>query len=63
MLAEERGKEHRATTITSKSSFLPKDPKRRISRGYCRGLGPQGPSFGYMMGLKPKPRTKGSEKG
>ena len=63
LLAEERAKEHRATTVTSKSSFLPEDPERRISRGYCRGLGPRGPSFGYMMGLKPKLRTKGICKG
>ena len=59
MQAEEKGKEHRVITVTSKSSILPEDPERRIPRGYCRGLGPRGPSFRYMMGLKPKPRTKG----
>ena len=26
--------------MTSKSSFLPEEPERRISRGYCRGVGP-----------------------
>ena len=57
MLADERGKGHRTTVVTSKSSILPEDSERRISRGYCRGLGLQGPSFGYMMDLKPKPRT------
>ena len=56
-LAEERGKGHRTIVVTSKSSFLPKDSERRISRGYCRGLGLRGPSFGYMMSLKPKSRT------
>ena len=57
MLAEERGKGHRTIVVTSKSSLLPEDSKRRISRDYCRGLGLRGPSFGYMMDLKPKPRT------
>ena len=27
----------RAIVVTSKSSFLPEEPERRISRGYCRG--------------------------
>ena len=27
--------------ITSKSSFLPEEPERRISRGYCRGDRPR----------------------
>ena len=26
--------------VTSKSSFLPKEPERRISRGYGRGVRP-----------------------
>ena len=63
LLAEERGKGHRTTVVTTKSSLLPEDPERRISRGYCRGLGLRGPSFGYMMGLKPKPRTNGIQEG
>ena len=32
-LAEERGKGHRTIVVTSKSSLLPEDPERRISRG------------------------------
>ena len=62
-LAEERGKGHRTTVVTSKSSFLSKDSERRISRGYCRGFGLWGPSFEYMMSLKPKPRTNSVQKG
>ena len=27
----------RTIVVTSKFSFLPKEPKRRISRDYCRG--------------------------
>ena len=26
--------------VTSKSSFLPEAPERKISRGYCRGVRP-----------------------
>ena len=63
MLAEERGKGHRTTVVTSKSSFLPEDLERRISRGYCRGLGLRGPLFGYMMDLKPKLRTNSVQEG
>ena len=63
MLVEERGKGYRTIVVTSKSFFLPEDSERRISRGYCRGLGLQGPLFGYMMDLKPKPRTNSVQEG
>ena len=33
--------EHKVSIVTSKSSFLPKEPKKRISRGYCRGDRPR----------------------
>jgi len=56
-LAEVGCREQRATTVTSKSSFLPEEPERRISRGYCRGIGPRSSLFMYIMGLRPKPRT------
>ena len=29
---------YRVTVVTSKSSFLPKEPNRRILRGYRRGV-------------------------
>ena len=32
--------EHGLAKATLKSSFLPKEPERRISRGYCRDIGP-----------------------
>ena len=50
--------ELRATTIISRSSFLPEEPKRRISRGYCRDIGPRSTLPMYVLGLKPEPRTK-----
>ena len=28
------------TVVTSKSYFLPEEPERRISKGYCRGVRP-----------------------
>ena len=31
---------HRASVMTSKSSFLLEVMERRISRGYCRDIGP-----------------------
>ena len=37
-------KEHKAIAVTSKSSFLPEESERRISRGYYRGIGPRNPS-------------------
>ena len=52
-------KEHRATTMASKSSFLLEDLERRILRGYYRGIRPQSPLFMYKMDLRPKPKTKG----
>ena len=38
-LKEERNG-HEVDVEISKSSFLPKEPERRISRGYCKALGP-----------------------
>ena len=32
---------HGLAKVTSKSSFLAEEPERRISRGYCRGIGPR----------------------
>ena len=32
--------EHELTRLMSKSSFLAEDPKRRISKGYCRDIAP-----------------------
>ena len=63
LLAEEGGKGHRTTVVTLKSSFLPEDTERRISRGYCWGLGLRGPSFWYIIGLKPKLRTNSVQEG
>ena len=34
-------------------------PKRRILMGYCKGIGPRGSLPIYILGLWPKPRTKG----
>ena len=31
---------YEVTVVTLKSSFLPEEPERRISRGYCRGVRP-----------------------
>ena len=49
----------RATTMVSKSSFLPEEPERRISRGYCRGIRFRSSLSMYILGLRPKPRTRG----
>ena len=35
------GDEHGLAKVTSKSSFLPEEPEKRILRGYCRGIGPE----------------------
>ena len=51
--------EHRLAKVTLKSSFLPKEPERRISRGYCRDIGPRSSLSMYILGLRPKPRTMG----
>ena len=59
---EEGSNGHRANEETSKSSFLPEEPERRISRGYCRALGPWGSLSARILGLWPKPRTKTSPK-
>ena len=49
----------RATIVISKPSFLLEEPERRISRGYCRGIGPKSSLSMYILGLKSKPRTRG----
>ena len=50
--------ELKAITVISRSSFLPEKPKRRISRGYCRDIGPRSPLPMYVLGLKLKLRTE-----
>ena len=62
-LAEVGCREHRATTVTSRSSFLLEEPERKIPRGYCRGIGPWSPLFRYIMDLEPRPRTEGVQGG
>ena len=57
-IAEVGCREQRVTTVTLKSSFLPEEPEIKISRGYCKGIGPRRPSFMCVLGPKPKPRTK-----
>ena len=51
---------HGLAKVTSKSSFLPDEPERRISKGYCRGIGPRSSLSMYILGLRPK--DKGSSK-
>ena len=51
--------EHILAKVTSKSSFLLEEPERRISRGNCRGIGPRRLFSMYILGLRPKPRTRG----
>ena len=51
--------ELRAIMVISKSSFIPKEPERRISKGYCRGIGPGNSLSMYILGLRRKPRTRG----
>ena len=60
--AEVGCKEHKATTVTSKSSFLLEEPERRISRGYCRDVGPRSSLSVYILGPWPKLRTRGYPK-
>ena len=55
--AEERRNGHRANIETSRSSFLSEELERRISRGYCRALGPRGSLSTRILGAWPKPRT------
>ena len=45
--------------MTSKSSFIPEELERRISRGYCRGIGPRSSLSIYILGMWPKLRTSG----
>ena len=52
-------KKHKETTVTSKSFFLPEELERRILKGYYRGIGPRSSLSIYIMGLRPKPRTRG----
>ena len=56
-LAEMGRREYRATTVASKSSFLPEELERRISKGYCRGIGPESSLSISLLGLGPKLRT------
>ena len=51
-------KEHRATTVTSKSSFLPEEPERRVLKGYCRDVGPRSSLSVYILGSWPKLRMR-----
>ena len=37
-LVEVGCREHRVTTVTLGSSFLPDEPERRIPMGYCTGI-------------------------
>ena len=48
--------EHRLARVMSRSSFLPEEPERRISRGYCRGIGPKSSLSTYILGLGPNMR-------
>ena len=50
--------EHWATIVTLKSSFHAEESERRILKGYCRGIGPRSPLFMYVLGLRPKLRTR-----
>ena len=49
---------HELAKVTLKSSFLPEESERRISRGYCRDIGPKGPLSICILGLWHKPRTR-----
>ena len=51
--------DHELAKVTSKSSFLPDEPERRISRGYCRAIGPKSSLSMYILGLRLKPRISG----
>ena len=57
-LAEMGYREHKATIMTSKSFFLPKETERRILRGYYKGIKHRSPLFIYVLGLRPKPMTR-----
>ena len=47
---------HELAKVTSKSSFLPKEPERRILMGYCRGIGPRSSVSMFILGLRPTSR-------
>ena len=48
----------RVIVVISKSSFLPEEQERRISRGYCRYDRPNNLYlYIYMLGQGPNPRT------
>ena len=49
---------HRLAKVTSKSSFFPKEPERRISRGYCRGIRPKSSLSMYILGLQAQAKDK-----
>ena len=49
---------HGLTKVTSKSSFLVKEPERRIPRGYCRDIGLRSSLSVYILGLWPNPRMR-----
>ena len=55
--AQERRNGHRANIKTSRSFFLSEELERRISKGYCRALGPRGSLSTRILGAWPKPRT------
>ena len=52
--------EHGLARVTSKSFFLAEDPKRRISRGYCRGLRERSRKFYWYGYALQKHKTRGS---
>ena len=41
---------HGLTMVALKSSFLAKEPERRISRGYCRDIGSRTSLSIYILG-------------
>ena len=50
--------EHKLIGLTSKSSFLPEELEKRISRGYYRGIGLKSLLSMFILGLKPKSRIR-----
>ena len=49
---------HGLAEVTSKSSFLAEEPKRRIPGGYCRDIGPRNSLSVYILGLWPNSRMR-----
>jgi len=50
---------YEVTVVTSKSSFLPEELERRISKDYCRGVRPSYIYIYismYILGRRPNPR-------